>query len=235
MRHMYKGSASNTMVFDYEGKGGYYYAFSKELSTKTYTEVFANIVLPTRFNRTAAVPRNAYIAFGIRAKNGYGVDLGLANTGRGWYPCYFDTLGIYDDFPDYVAPSNATNAGIVVKPIDEKHVHMYIQFQDINGKNVGKTFDQTISVETRPGGWNRYYRFASMIVGENDPNNVSDETYMVGGKFTNMGIYNGNTYIPWGITGSSSLCEVAWSEEFPKAQVLNSTAHGEEFRIDHWA
>lgn len=249
MRHMYKGSSNNKVIFEDEKAGGYYYAYSKELSTATYTEVFTNVVLPTRLKQTAAISRNAYIAFGIRCKEAFGVDMGLGNFGQGWFPCYYDCkpyaetidengkkkeLHYSQYFKEFTAPSNATNAGIVIKPISNTKVHMYIQFQDANGKNVGQTFDRDLDVARRSG-WNRYYRFASLIPSDSSPSNDSDETYMLGGKFTNTGIYNGKTYVPWGITGSSSLCEVAWVETFPKAQLANITSSGEEFKIDHWA
>ena len=90
MRHMYKGSSNNKVIFEDEKAGGYYYAYSKELSTATYTEVFTNVVLPTRLKQTAAISRNAYIAFGIRCKEAFGVDMGLGNFGQGWFPCYYD-------------------------------------------------------------------------------------------------------------------------------------------------
>lgn len=229
--HMYKGSSAS---FHEEGAGGYFYAFSKEISTKTYTEVFANIVLPTQLKVSAAIPRNAYISLGLQSKGSLGFDAGLCNKGKGWFPCYYDVLGKKGEaFEAYTSPSNATNASIVVKPIDEKHVHMYIQFLDANGKNVGTTFDRTFDAAERTQGWCGYYRFASLIPSSGSVSNNSDETYMVGGKFTNSGIYNGSQYVPWGI--NTSLCQVAWTEEFPKAQVLNINNYGEEFRIDHWA
>lgn len=237
MPYMYKGSASNNLVFDDEKKGGYFYAYSTNLSTKTYTEVFANIVLPTKLKLTAAMPRNAYLCLGIHGDS-YGVDIGLGNQGNGWCPFYQDLKDLTKGglFGDYVAPSTATNAIVVAKPVSSDFVHLYVQFQDANGRNVGKTFDSTLKVAERRNGWNRYYRFASLIPRDNNAvSNNSDETYMIGAKFTNTGIYNGSSYVRWGTTGSPSLCEVAWVELFPKAKLVNNTATGEEVRIDYWA
>lgn len=241
--HMYKGSIAN--VSFHHDAGGYFYAFSKKISTQTYTEVFANIVLPTQLKQTAAIPRNAYISLGMGSPGQQGVDLGLVNTGNGWHPYYQDfepqkdengnpTSELYGArYSAFTAPSNATNAGIVIKPVNKHLVHMYIQFQDASGNNVGKTFDQDLIVQERSQFWDNYYRFASLIPSYGNVSNNSDETYMIGGKFTNIGIYNGSRYEPWGI--NTSLCTLAWAEEFPKAQLLNITANGEEFRIDHWA
>lgn len=237
MPYMYKGSATNGLVFKDEKKGGYFYAYSNQLSTKTYTEVFANIVLPTQLKLTATMPRNAYLCLGIHGDS-KGVDIGLGNWGNGWCPFYQDTKDFsYGQlFSDYVAPSNATNALIVAKPVSNSQVHLYVQFQDANGNNVGKTFDRTLTVGARSGAWNRYYRFASLVPRANNAvSNDSDETYMIGAKFTNSGIYNGSSYSRWGTTGSPSLCEVAWVEGFPKAKLVNNVATGEEVRIDHWA
>jgi len=229
--HMYKGSSAS---FHEEGAGGYFYAFSKELSTKTYTEVFSSIVLPTQLKVSAAIPRNAYISLGLQAKGTDGFDAGLCSTGKGWFPFYYDVLGkAWGSFEAYTSPSNAATASVVVKPIDDEHVHMYVQFLDANGKNVGTTFDRTFKAAKRENGWCGYYRFASLVPSSGNVSNNSDETYMIGGKFANNGIYNGSKYELWGI--NTNLCQVAWTEEFPKAQLLNINNYGEEFRIDHWA
>lgn len=230
--HMYKG---NSPSFTEADAGGYYYAFTPSLPIQTYTEAYANIVLPTRLNVTAAIPRNAYISLGLTAEKENGFDAGLCNKGRGWFPCYYDVYerkgGAYEA---YISPSNATNAIVIVKPIDKTHVHMYVQFQDANGRNVGSTFDRTFDVKERTAGWRGYYRFASLIPSQKTASpDDSDETYMIGGKFTGLGLYNGKIYEPWGIP--TSRCEIAWAEDFPKAQLLDITTTGEEFRIDHWA
>ena len=67
----------------------------------------------------------------------------------------------------------------------------------------------------------------------NTKGNANMSYHMYSGKFTGLGLYNGKIYEPWGIP--TSRCEIAWAEDFPKAQLLDITTTGEEFRIDHWA
>jgi hypothetical protein len=232
-----------TPRFEEENHGAHYYAYSPEISTSLYSEAFANIVLPTSLDNTPyGVPatytkRNAYIALGISSPEG-GVDLGITNTGSGWKPVSYDVKSkVFTTYDNYIADSTATNALIVVKPVSSTKVGLYVNFVNSSGTSVtmyDSSNDGDITVGSRTT-WNYYYRFASLV---QDPGTATDyrtdSTYMLGGSFTNLGLYNTNTssYSTWGINGT--LIEKAWIMYYPKCQV-SYTSNSDSFTIDHWA
>lgn len=221
-----KGSA----LFAEKGVGAHYYAFSGY--SNAYSEAFANIKLPTGFKNNNGA-RNGYISLGIHGSV-HGIDMGLGNEGNGWYPCLYDVNHNMLTFKDYIAPSNATNAKIVVKPVNTTTVHMYIQFLNSAGTNVGKTFDRDITVSSGnlvySGGkiMCRYYRFASLVPLATD--NQSDGTYMTGGQITNCQLYNGSNYVSWGI-GTARVTN-AWKVSSSKI-TLSYTTYNDTFNIRH--
>ena len=229
-----KGSAQ----FYQSGAGAYYYAYSGQ--STVYSEAFANIKLPTSMNYANGT-RHAFISLGI-AGNGAAIDLGLINTGIGWKPVYNEVAngtGYGEIMHSYVAPSNATNAKIVVKPVSTTKVHMYIQFLNSSGQNVGTAFDQDISLRYgsfSSSGGNiscRYYRFASLVP-NNGQDNQMDSSYMIGGQFTNLGLYNRNTstYDTWGI--NTARVTDAWKVS-PERITLSYGSNYDTFKIDHWS
>lgn len=221
-----KGSS----LFTELNRGAHYYAFSGY--NNTYSEAFANIKLPTGFyNKNGA--RNGYIALGIYGSK-HGIDLGLQNTGSGWRPCFYDVGGTFTTFDAYKAPSTATNAIIVVKPVNTTTVHMYIQFLNASGANVGTTFDRDIKISSgnlvSNGGkiMCRYYRFASLVPTGTD--NQSDGTYMTGGQITNCQLYNRSNYVSWGI--NTARVTNAWKVSSSKIS-LSYTTYNDVFNIRH--
>lgn len=257
--------------FPNDGSGGYYYVYSKEVTggiSNKYSEMFANIVLPTNFNQVPSGNtnpnhnRNAYICFGLHDGTNY-VDIGLQNKNGMWRPYFYDSK--VD--PTYVNPVSfdhhhsqafdtnnlnqtccistygATNAIMVVKPVDSNHIKLYIQFQN-NGQNVAHAFDQNVTITARTGGisaWKRYFRFASLVPYAQGCGVDTDSTYMLGGRFKNVQVYNSTTssYNTWNID-TSTITQIAWAEDVPKCQVsiLHANTNGmtgESFRIDHWA
>lgn len=236
----------NTPVFaGQQNSGGYYYAYSD--FTKNHSEAFGNIKLPTGFNNENR--RNAFIAFGITSPDGYGIDAVIKNEGSGWWPCVYDTKGnTFTEWSEYKAPSTATNAKIVFKPINNTTVGLYIQWLNSSGNPVysqGQTgpFDMNISISSRPGlvdtsgasGFNcRFYRFASFVpkTGDGSGDNRNDGSYMTGGMFLNLGIYNKtrNAYDNWGI-GTSQI-SVAWITH-PENCSVTSTTTSDAFVIRH--
>ncbi len=225
-----KGSA----MFHETGKGAHYYAFSSY--STTYQEAFANIKLPTSFNN-ANNTRNGYISLGIFGI-AHGIDLGLKNDGNGWYPFSYDVGYDFVEYNYCRAPSNATNAIITVNPVNSTTVRMYVQFLNSNGNNVGTMFEQNISVSSgnlqNNSGYIscRFYRFASLVPKGSD--NQQDCSNMLGGRFTNLGLYNRNTssYDTWGI--STNRVTNAWKVS-PERMSLSYTSHNDTFGIDHWA
>ncbi len=237
-----------TAIFEEEGHGAHYYAFSDDLYTTTYSEAFANIVLPTTFQNIPSdgsaqySRRNGFISLGIYG-SGNGVDLGIVNKGNGWMPCYYDTKA-YDiygnhygaEFSSYMANSSATNAIIVAKPINSSTVGLYVQFLDANGNQVVEFSRNNLPVVSRT--WSKYYRFASLVqdLPQTAPDDRTDGTYMLGGSFTNLALYNttASSYYPWGIwtTSPATLIHDAWIMYYPKCQV-STTNNSDSFSIDH--
>lgn len=222
-----KGSA----LFSESGAGAHYYAYSAY--SNTYTEAFANIKLPTGFNNNSGA-RNGYISLGITGSQ-HGIDLGLRNSGSGWHPFYYDvTAHQFTTFEAYVAPSTATNALITVKPVNATTVHLYVQFLNSAGTYVGTPFDRDITVAAdnlvSSGGkmMCRYYRFASLVPVGTD--NQSDGTYMTGGQITNCQLYNGSSYVSWGI--STARVTNAWKVSSSKI-TLSYTTYNDTFNIRH--
>lgn len=222
-----KGSA----LFAERGAGAHYYAYSGY--SNTYSEAFANIKLPTGFNNNNGA-RNGYISLGITGSV-HGIDLGLRNDGSGWHPYAYDVgVGPFMTFEEYTAPSTATNAIITVKPVNSTTVHLYIQFVNSSGANVGRAFDRDITVSSgnlvSSGGkmMCRYYRFASLVPVGTD--NQSDGTYMTGGQFTNCQLYNGSSYVSWGI--NTARVTNAWKVSSDKI-TLSYTTYNDTFAIRH--
>lgn len=221
-----KGSA----LFAQSGAGAHYYAFSGY--NNSYSEAFSNIKLPTGFyNKNGA--RNGYVSLGIQGSV-HGIDLGLANTGSGWFPYCYDVNNSFTTFTQYKAPSNATTAKIVVKPVSTTKVHMYIQFLNSAGANVGTAFDRDITVTSGNLKTSnskimcRYYRFASLVPTGTD--NQSDGTYMTGGQFTNCLLYDRSKYVSWGI-GTARMTNV-WKVS-PSKITLTYTEYNDTFNIRH--
>lgn len=221
-----KGSA----LFTENGVGAHYYAYSGY--SNTYTEAFANIKLPTGFNNNNGA-RNGYISLGITGSV-HGIDMGLGNDGSGWHPVVYDVGNKFTAFSEYTAPSNATNALITVKPVNSTTVHLYIQFLNSSGANVGRAFDRDITVESgnlvSSGGkmMCRYYRFASLVPVGTD--NQSDGTYMTGGQIMNCQLYNGSNYVSWGI--NTARVTNAWKVSSNKIS-LSYTTYNDIFAIRH--
>ncbi len=213
--------------------GAHYYAFAPY--NNSYQEAFANIKLPTSLNTKSI--RTAYISLGIHGSV-HGIDLGLKNDGSGWYPVSYDVNGAFTEYTGYRAPSTATNAIMVVKPLDATHVGMYLQFVNSSGASVGTTFDKSIQVNsgnlTYSGSYIqcKFYRFASLVPNSGTTDNRADGTYMRGGQFTNLGLYlrSSSSYQTWGI--NTARVANAW-KVYPSKLSLSYTANNDTFSINH--
>ena len=218
-----------------EAAGGFYYAYSP-MST-TYQSCFVNVLLPTGFNRAGV--RNAYISLGISGSK-HGIDLGICNQGSGWMPYSNDlregtsTNPAFRTYPGYVAPSTAKSAQITAKPVSTTKVHLYVQFQDANGNNVGTAFDKDISVAsgnlTMSGGKIncKFFRFASLVPTTED--DQADGSYMTGGMFRYCQLYNGSKYVSWGIgTNTVSDCFIHSTSHI----TLSYSRQNDTFNIRH--
>lgn len=190
--------------------------------------------LPTSLNLGE---RTAFISLGIHG-NQRGVDLGLANTGSGWMPYYYDGYsGVFMTYPAYTAPSTVTNAIMTATAIDETTVRLYIKFMNASGTMVGSSFWQEISVASGnfslSGGkvYCQFYRFASLVPNVGTTNNQMDSTYMLNGQLTNCQLYNGSGYVSWGI--ENATVKSAW-EVSPERIALSDSGTTDTFSIDHW-
>ena len=225
--------ANGTPIFTPEQNlGAHYYAFS-DYGT-AYTELFTNVKLPTSFNN--ANLRNGYLCVGLSGSLG-GVDLGLQNTGTGWRPYYWDTIGkLGAYYSEYTAPSSATNAIICTKVLDEATIYLYIRFLDASGNTVGMIFERNLPVGsgnfTFSGGRARcrYFRFASLVPKSGGAENRKDGSYMRGAQFTNCQLYNGSAYESWGI--STARIVSAW-KVYPENITLSWTTYNDVFNINH--
>lgn len=222
-----------TPLFRESGVGTHYYAFSGYGTS--FTSAFANIKLPTGFNN-ANHSRNGFVSLGIYGSK-HGIDLGLINEGNGWFPVYYDVGVKAASFPEYIAPSTATNAIITVKPINTTTVHLYIQFLNASGQNVGGAFDSDIPVSsgnlTMASNGRiscRFYRFASLVPMPGTQDNQSDGTYMTGGQTLNCQLYNGSSYVGWGMT--SSNVTNAWKVSSSKI-TLTYAGNNDTYNIRH--
>lgn len=75
-----------------------------------------------------------------------------------------------------------------------------------------------------------------MVNEPSEPDNQADGTYMLGGKFNGLALYNRNTstYENWGM--SSNLVNQAWKVSPEKVTVsYTSGSDTESFSIDHRA
>lgn len=68
-----------------------------------------------------------------------------------------------------------------------------------------------------------YYRFASLVNDPKESDNQEDGTYMLGGNFNGLALYNRNTstYENWGM--SSNLVNQAWEVSSENVTVSYST------------
>ncbi len=235
-----------TDLFLEEDNGPYFYAFTPEVDMSIYTEVMANVKLPTELNcksNWSTENKFAYISLGISGHGGWGdaADLGIGNDGTGWHPVFTDALiGATDHAFEFTAPDTATNAIIDIKAVSNSQVRLYVQFLDENGNPIsigGKDyFFRIYTVKYPPDKWRVYYHFASLLnVGYN---HEDDQSYMLGGNFTSLLMFmkTGNeetdgSYIPWGIDSEKILN--AWIDLYQKCGVDNFTPSSESFWIDY--
>lgn len=233
-----KGSYPGWPEFD---AGAHYYAYSP--ITADYAEAYTRVNLPTSLNRNNTNSgRNAYISLGVFGTLGnYGVDLGIRNDGTGWHPYHYDVKsGNFVVYDEVTVGSTAKKAVIVATPITTTSIRLYVQFQNASGAEIDY-FYQTINVASNNFsiGYNgyiacHYYRFASLVNYPDEPDNQEDGTYMLGGNFNGLALYNRNTstYENWGM--SSSLVNQAWEVSPENVTVSYTTGSDtESFNIDH--
>ena len=208
--------------------GAHYYAFSPYLMG--YSKIKSYIKLPNELETKNL--RNAYISFGV-AGDGYAIDIGIKNNGTGWHPYYYDKKGDgFIDLDDYLAPLDTSIIGIELDINSDRIVNFSLTYIDSNSKQL-KTFQKDINASHILASETikpilRFYRFASLVnIGEDYQN---DNTYMYGGKFTDLTIVKDNVDYPWGI-GSDDI-EAAWKVSYQRIN-FSYTDNSDTFDIHH--
>ena len=226
--------------------GAHYYVFGAE--STAYTEAFVNVKLPTELNITSGSDkRHAFFGLGVRGSQ-KGIDFGITYQGNGWMPCFNDPYkGISGDssvtggavYTGCVAPSTATNAIMVVKPVSTTLVEFYVRFTDADNNTVGDTFWMQIPVAegnltaAANGRFNcTFFRFASLVPDIGVPDDQTDGSYMRGGRFTGCQLYNGTSYVAWGI-GNSTVVQ-AWKVS-PERITVTYSGTTDIVDINHWS
>lgn len=254
-----KVTADYTMVKPQEGTpligannvernhGAHYYAFSKEVDFKQYTEVMANILLPTDIVWSGGgKTRNAYISLGIADWNGsflHSCDMGLQNIGgAGWRLCYGGTVNPGTSPLGPIFPRETVRVILIAKN-DSTYISstlsrmiLYAQCLDKNNNPItqsdGKNFIYC-TFEVEHHNWNRYYRFVSFL--HNGDNSLTDGTRMMGTQLSSLGMYNAKTgtYESWGIP--TSFLENCWIVGYPHGSFSDgsTTATSETFNINN--
>lgn len=233
-------------------EGAHYYAYSKDLTMAQYDEAYAEITLPYSLTRVGSdgTVRNAYIALGMASLGeNLTCDMGLGNWGNGWFLCFgglatLDEQGHPTVIPqDHLIPAGTDKVKLYVKNDTSGDVgnkaKMVIYAQFYKGSSyLGE--DEFVHLVTKPqNGWNRFYRFASLLhdAKQNDPstwNSFTDGTQMLGIKFGNVKLHitGTTTYVDWGYC--SSLVSNLWAVGYPDhASFRAMSVTGEIFDIDN--
>lgn len=233
-------------------EGAHYYGYSKALTMAEYDEAYAEITLPYDIVRVGSdgMERNAYIALGMASLGeNLTCDMGLGNWGKGWFLCFgglatLDEKGRPTVIPqDHLIPAEANKVKLYVKndasgdTVDQAKMVIYAQFYK-DSKYLSED-EFTHMVKKPKNGWNRFYRFASLLhnADENDVNtwnSLTDGTRMLGTKFGNakLHITGTSTYVDWGFY--SSLMANLWAIAYPvHASFRAMTVTGEIFDIDN--
>ncbi len=147
----------------------------------------------------------------------------------------------FDDKFNVSDAMGATEAIIVATPLSSTMVRFYVQFKDANGNDIYPDDDPFyVTEDIKPNNLSApngipacfYYRFASLVNLNVDVDNQNDGTYMIGGNFNGLALYNTATqqYENWGM--SSNLVEKAWKVT-PECTTVSWSSDVETFNIRH--
>ena len=216
----------------YETKvGAHYYAYSPYQTG--YSKVKGYITLPDKLN-TNKGSRNAYISFGVSGGY-YSIDTGIRNNETlGWCPYHYDVNSSdFTVFDDNCAPPETSKVYIELEVTAERKVIFSLIYKDSSSKDL-KTFKEEINashillLDKDNNKLNRFYRFASLVnVGKDDQN---DNTYMLGGKFTELIIVKDDGEYSWGI--DSDDIEASWKVSDKRIN-FSYTNNSDTFDIYH--
>ena len=181
------------------GAGAHYYAHTSY--TTGYSKVAGFVILPDKLE-THDYKRNAYISFGVRTYWN-SIDTGIRSNGKGWCPYYYNEgNGNYSYFENNCSSKDTSIVGIELEVTLERMILFTVTFRDLN-KNILGTFNWQINAseimyyeENIPifG----FYRFAS-LVNNSTYDDQNDNTYMLGGKLTELTIVKNGVTNKWGM------------------------------------
>ena len=221
----------NSAYTGYEtGGGAYSYAYSPYMIGLSKATTYVH--LPTAVN-TNGGKRNAYISLGVGGAEGF-IDLGLLNSGGGWFPCY-NNNGTMKCFQDYTAGYEVKIIGIEVEIVSTRKVIFSISFRNsylkilrsfstnVDPKGVLVTENNKVKA--------KFYRFASLANVSTQPDDHWDHTFMINGIFTGLTIVVNGRGRPWGI--DSDYVDVAWMYSPSRMEFSHNNDH-ESFSIKNY-
>lgn len=183
--------------------GGYYYVQSAP--SATYSSAFARVTLP----QVATQGRCAFISLGVAGQLG-GVDMGITYTGDGWSPYFYDVAAnnFYAEFGAHSTnlTGEAVYAVLNAAVVDATTVQWSVTFQDAASKVLDTFWLQS---PIHPGNLSTdadgkvvcsFYRFASISHMQGADTRAS----MKNGAFLNCQLYDGSTYVPWGMADDTA-------------------------------
>ena len=213
------------------GVGAHYYAHSPY--TTGYSKVTGFAILPDKLE-TYGEKRNAYISLGVR---GYwnSIDTGIRSNGKGWCPYhYIGANGNYTYFENKCSPNKTSIVGLELEVTSERMVLFTVTFRDLN-KNILNAFNEKINAseiifyqENKP--IFDFYRFASLVNKDGTPDDQNDNTFMLGGKLTELTIIKNGVPSQWGML-SDNIAQ-AWKVSSRRINV-SYTGDSDTFDIYH--
>lgn len=196
--------------------GAHYYAYSP-YSTE-YSIVTTYIKLPNQMLIMKG-KRIAYISLGVAGLYG-GIELGIANTGNGWCPYYYDTnTKKSQTYTNFEAPLMTAIVAIQIEVNSRRTIVFSLSYRKASLQII-KSFQVKISASHLLEYENnkvkfRFFRFVKLSPTGVD--NQNDGTYMIGGQFTELTIIKNGFGRNWGI--NTDDIDVAWKVSSQKIQV----------------
>ncbi len=234
------------LPYPFEAKlkeGPHYYAYSEIIEPfSLFPKARATVTLPKielgagHDFGAGLQKRNAYIALGVgNVWDGYSFDMGLSNKGgNGWRLCFGGSI-LRDAIEDtsQTIPTDTEVVDLVAEAtvVNNKSVMVLNAVcKRANGSTIKKLNPYRWPLD-KVYPWNRYYRFVSFLYNEWD-NPSPDGSYLKEAKFTDLGLFDGESYVPWGIW--SPHIELAWIVDAPDGSFSgNITDTSEIFNINN--
>ena len=196
--------------------GAHYYAYSP-YSTE-YSIVTTYIKLPNQLYIMKG-KRIAYISLGVLGLYG-AIELGIANTGNGWYPYYYDNNTTKSQtYTNFNVPLMTKIIAIQIE-VNSRRIIIFSlscrtsSLQIINSFQVKISATHLLVYENNKVKF-RFFRFVKLSPTGVD--NQNDGTFMIGGQFTELTIIKNGFGRDWGL--NTDDIDVAWKVSSQKIQI----------------